>query len=136
MKKDYFLFGIIGLLLILAAISNPGSEVHKKALKSKVDLALHKSMQEITEDHNSLWAELGQAIGMALGGKISGEIVEQVVSVDNYIFFSITKITWDGEPHAVGIGIFGNVYLHSKLEDEIESIIINQDGITINGRKK
>ena len=39
---------------------------------------------------------------------------------DNYILFSTTKMTLDGEIKVVGIGAFGNVFISNKIDKAIE----------------
>ena len=36
---------------------------------------------------------------------------------DNYILFSITKISWKGESRNIGYGLFGNVFLSEKVKE-------------------
>ena len=36
--------------------------------------------------------------------------------VDNYLFFSITKLTWDSETKAIAIGMFGNLILFKDID--------------------
>ncbi len=61
-----------------------------------------------------------QAITMMLGGAVLDGFVDNVVSSDNYILFSTTKMTLDGEIKVVGIGAFGNVFISNKIDKAIE----------------
>jgi hypothetical protein len=55
---------------------------------------------------------------MALGNAI----VEKSVSRDNYLFFSLTKMSFANNEKNIGIGIFGNVFIndYNEVENNIE----------------
>jgi len=41
------------------------------------------------------------------------------MSTDNYVLFSTTKITWEGETRIIGIGAFGNVFITKELDESL-----------------
>ncbi len=119
MKKNYLILGIIGLVILVAVITNPSQDRHKEIIKSKLNTYLQKSLKENQTETNNQWEQAGQALGLMFGGTIIDRIVDNLVSIDNYVLFSTTKITWDGKTKIVGIGAFGNVYLTSQLDDSL-----------------
>lgn len=119
MKKNYVVLGIIGLIFIIAVITNPNQDRHKEIIKSKLNTYMQKSLKDKHSETNNEWEQAGQALGLMLGGAIIDRIIDNLVSTDNYVLFSTTKITWDGKTKVVGIGAFGNVYLTSQLDDAL-----------------
>src|ERR1700761_6028278 len=106
MKKEYLPLIIIGAIVLIAVITNPGPERHKEAVK----VELNKLMQNKLSDSG----EGVEAFGSLVGGALIDRMVDNVVSSDSYLLFSTTKVTWDGNSRVVGIGAFGNVYITGK----------------------
>lgn len=118
MKKPYVIGGLAALILIVAAISNPSSEVHKETIKTKLNAYIQKSMSKENSSDDELGAA-GNAFGMMLGGFIVDKIVDHMVSTNNYILFSTTQINWEGESKTIGIGAFGNVFITGQLDEAL-----------------
>lgn len=47
--------------------------------------------------------------------------INNLVYTENYLLFSLSKIDWFEKGTIIGIGIFGNVYLTSNLENEVKN---------------
>ena len=116
MKSKYILIAIIGVIVFIAIFTNPSIDEHKEAMKNKLNPLLQKNLkQELNEMGGT-----AQAITMMLGGAVLDGFVDNAVSSDNYILFSTTKMTLDGEIKVVGIGAFGNVFISNKIDKAIE----------------
>ena len=115
MKKKYLILTITGIIVFVAILTNPNQDRHKEVVKNKINSYLQKSIKESNSD--SQFKGATQVIGMLLGGTIIGGIVDELVSTDNYILFSTTKINLEGESKVIGIGAFGNVYVTRKLDE-------------------
>lgn len=113
MKKNYILLYAVGLILLIAVLTNPNQDQHKEAVKAKYNSYIQKRMSEGLSEKDSELKNLGMLLGRTL---ING-IVSNTVTVDNYVFFSTTKISWDGESKIIGVGLFGNVFLTKKLDE-------------------
>lgn len=48
---------------------------------------------------------------------MAGGLIENSISRDNYLVFSITMATWNGESKKIGYGCFGNVYISKGISD-------------------
>lgn len=117
MKKNYLVFAVIGVIALVAILTNPNQDRHKEVIKNKLNSYMQKSMkQNLTETDND-WAQVGQAFGMMLGGALADRIIDNLVSTDNYVLFSTTKISWEGETKIIGVGVFGNVFITNKLNE-------------------
>lgn len=117
MKRGYLGIFLFGLLILIAVLTNPSQEVHEEALKAKLNLYLQNSMSEGSAETNNEWEKAGNALGFMLGGAIIEGVVSNVVTIDNYVVFSFTRISWGGESKVIGVGVFGNVFLTSKLDE-------------------
>lgn len=120
MKKGYVALLIIGLIVLIAALTNPGPERHKEVVKTKFKEYMQKSMKDSTNVSEDESNEVGLAFGMLIGNAIIEPIVNSLISTDNYILFSTTKITWDGKTRVIGFGAFGNVFISKKIDNALD----------------
>ena len=104
MKKNYIISGIIVLVLVLG-FTNPSEQDHKNSVMK----TLTKSV-ESTPTTNK-WEQLGQNLGMM----IVERFVDNAVKRSNFILFSFTKATYQGETKTIGFGVLGNVFLSEKI---------------------
>lgn len=119
----------IGLLVLVAVITNPGEETHKEVVKVKVSEDLVEVMGSASEDRpkmhdiEDLWVGLLQAAGAVFGELLLAGMIEDIVTADNYVLFSTTKITVEGESKVIGVGAFGNVFLSKKFDEKLEEML-------------
>jgi uncharacterized protein YacL len=113
MKKNQIIIAIIGFLIVMAVLTNPNQDRHKEVLRAKLTSFMQKSMSESVSESDDEWSKAGTALGLMFGGAIVDGIIANVVSTGNYLIFSTTKVTWDGNTRVIGIGAFGNVYITS-----------------------
>ena len=60
-----------------------------------------------------------QGIGFMIGAAFSDMIIDNIVSVDDYVLFSTTKVSWEGKTRVIGVGAFGNVFVTGKLDEAL-----------------
>lgn len=115
--KNQSLIGL-GILAIILAITNPSLEDHKAKVKQQVTQAIGLEQQalEMANSEDS-FESAGLAIGSALGMTLMEKMVDGAVTSDNYIFFSFTKGTWEGQENTIGVGALGNIYLFKNVKD-------------------
>lgn len=97
MKTKYILLALLSLIIITAVITNPKKENH-----------LDKVFNEFIVNKNDL-AKTNSFELMAL--PFAKNAFGEILSVDNYVFFSIGKIKFNGINEKISIGFFGNVFL-------------------------
>jgi hypothetical protein len=107
--KLYWTIIIFVVIILIAIITNPSTEEHKQAVKHEVNQLVQNSVSESKSDIESL--------GVLLGSSLAEKLVENSITRDNYILFSITKISWKGESRNIGYGLFGNVFLSEKVKE-------------------
>jgi len=114
MKKSQITLIIIGFILLALMATNPSIEDHRQAVMKELE---KKMSQESNPDNK--WEQVGQAIGMAFGQGI----IDKAVTRDNYLIFSITKLSFGNKSKYAGIGILGKVFI--KNNEEIKSSFNN-----------
>jgi hypothetical protein len=114
MKKSSITLLVGALLILILAQTNPDLEDHRSALKSHVmDQAGNTIFKGIKRD--SGLNNLGNLLGSALIDKM----IDMMVTRDNYLLFSLTKVKYDGENKIVGVGVLGNVFMTSGADSKI-----------------
>lgn len=120
MKKPSWIIIALLVLLFVAILTNPNLEEHKQAVKTVVNQKIQSSLSD--NGANNF-----EALGTLLGGSLAGKLIDDAVTKDNYLLFSITKINWDGESRSIGYGVFGNVFLSQKVHDAFSDKPINNN---------
>ena len=105
MKTKHITIALIILLVIIAVFTNPATELHKEKVRGELKAYMQKSMAEKGSD------DTGTAFANLLGGVLVDRIVDNAITTDSFVLFSITKISWQGEEKRIGFGAFGNVWL-------------------------
>jgi len=125
MKRIFYLL-FLGIVVIIAAITNPSLEDHREAVQEKVHQHLEKRFSEAAADSDTNWGEIGNALGLSLGDALAAPLIKSLIKVDNYVVFSLTQADWEEETHTIGIGIFGQVLLSPKIDEKLEEIAQDQ----------
>lgn len=126
MKRNYTVLIAIGLILLVAVLTNPNQDRHKEVLRAKFNSYMQKSMSERHTESGNEWEQAGQALGMMLGGALIDGIISNLVTTDNYVIFSTTKMTWKGESKVIGVGVFGNVFLTNKIDKALNEGLLSE----------
>ena len=126
MKKNNIGLCGIGLILLVAILTNPNQDRHKEVIRAKFISFIQKSMSEALSETNNEWEQAGQALGVMLGGAMIDGIISNIVTTDNYVIFSTTKISWGGESKVIGVGAFGNVFLTGKLDEALDEGLLTE----------
>lgn len=105
---------IIGIILLVAFFTNPDHETHENILMDKLKpelLEYYLGERGLHED-----VSVGEALGLMIGSAVAERFVKNLIIVDDYLLFSLSKITWEGQTRVIGIGAFGTVFLARDLE--------------------
>ena len=120
MKKNIkFLFPILlFLLLFVAALTNPNKDFHKINIKLRVYKELNiDTTQKASNNIFDFFSEISNSFGKSMVDKT----VDELLQVDDYFFFSLTKINYQGQTKIIGIGAFYQIFLFVNLKELIES---------------
>lgn len=112
----------IGICVILA-FTNPPLEKHiqevNMVVKKVVNTENSKSLVDNTNSSNQLMAGLGLLFG---DGIVEG-LSDKFISRDNYILFSITKVSFNGKNTTIGFGVLGNVIIFDEFENQLKELL-------------
>lgn len=116
LKTMFFL----GILILISVFSNPDQDIHVNEIKELMYSEMNLK-EELNKHSSNEWEAAGAALGLSLGMSMIDKVVENMVSVDNYVIFSITNLKFDGESEVVGIGLFGNVFIFGELKSHFKN---------------
>lgn len=122
MKKVLYLV-LLGMVVILAAVTNPSVGDHRDAVKEKVHKHLKEKFADTADDTEGSWGEIGNSLGLALGAVLLDPMVKKVIRVDNYVLFSLTRAEWEDDSNVIGVGLFGHVFLSPKMDEKLEEVV-------------
>ena len=123
MKTKYMIISIIVLAAIVAILTNPNPERHKEVVKNKFYQYLQKPLMEDVTNAKTRREEAVRSIEMLLGSTLIDRIIDNLVSSENYLLFSITNISFEGKSKTIGYGVFGNVYLAKELDEAMNETL-------------
>lgn len=115
MKKGKLILIAIAALALVAIFTNPSLDSHKDAVRQALQTSMNNTLDEKSSDMGKL-KDLGKSLGNLFGNKLIDASVNEMVSRDNYLVYSTTKCRYNGEDYVVGVGLFGHVFVSSKLE--------------------
>jgi len=126
MKKSHIFSLVLGFILLTAVLTNPDQERHKEVLSAKFNSYVQHHISEGPSGTDDEWLQAGHALEMMLAGALIDRILSNMLTIDNYVIFSTTKISWGGESRVIGIGAFGNVFLSRKMIERLDEVLLNQ----------
>ena len=124
MNKTILFLVFIG---IIAVLTNPNKENHKEAIKDKFSQHLQNTMKESLGNTDTGIEQAGQALGLVIGTALADTFIDKLISSDNYLFFSTTKLNWEGKSKIIGIGAFGNVFISKQLNEKLSSDFLEEN---------
>ena len=101
------ILGLIVLLFMVFAITNPGPDAHKEKVKTEAAKAIDKATE--TSDNNFFTQSI-RSIAKMMAGSAIDEVMNQLFEYHNYIVCSKGTVEFNGKQHTVSFGILGTVY--------------------------
>ena len=101
------ILGLIVLLFLFFAITNPGPDAHKEKVKTEAAKAIDKATE--TSDNNFFTQSI-RSIAKMMAGSAIDEVMNQLFEYHNYIVCSKGTVEFNGKQHTVSFGILGSVY--------------------------
>ena len=124
-KKSPIIWIVAFAFILVAILTNPGESKHKEAVKGRVNTYMQQYLSNSFNGDDSEWDAAGKSLGLLLGGEIINKMIETVVSSDNYLLFSMTKITWAGESKTIGFGAFGHVFIPKQIDRALKEELLD-----------
>ena len=116
MNNKVIYFIIIGFVLSILAVTNPTLEKQKELLVKKMIDDSEKIKKDLADKQpdnafDKMANELGQQF---LQPEFINNLVDNSLNRDNYIFFSLPRMTIMSKTKIIGIGVAGNVIWFEK----------------------
>ena len=98
--------GLVLLLLIIMALTNPNRESHVNAIRTEVSKAVEKAT---TSNGNDIFSQGFGMMARMLAGNFIDSALDNLFEYHNYLIFSKGTVTIQDKEHTVSYGIFGKV---------------------------
>ena len=95
-KYIYLFFGVAFIFILI--ITNPSELNHRDKVKFKINQLLQNNV-----GNNPL-----KAIGIIVGGLVTDKFVNSSVTSKNFVLFSLTQFSWNGDTKTIGFGMMGS----------------------------
>lgn len=121
MNKTQITLIITGFIILALMATNPSIEDHREGVKK-----IYK--EKLTELNKDKKDDLATQIGTGIGMLIGDGFIDKIVSRENYLLFSLTKVpTGQYQTKYIGIGILGQVFVqdYEKIDSEQSNINIS-----------
>lgn len=112
---------ISAFFLLVLFLTNPSKQDHIEKVRVSLKTALNRSISKKTENGFAI------GVGAYLTDGLVDAIVEKSVSVDNFYIFSRTHLRYLDKDVIIGFGIFGNVFISDKLQNETDNVLSSFD---------
>lgn len=127
MKNSQFTIALMAVIILVAILTNPKLQDHQQAVKEKFKASFNKSMEENSNNEEYDLGEFGKTLGNMFGNVLIDKLTEQIITIDNYLVFSITKATWKTDTKIIGIGVFGNVFISSEVDKKLNEGLLDNN---------
>ncbi|MGL4412516.1 MAG: hypothetical protein ACRCZM_07080 [Bacteroidales bacterium] len=121
------IFITLSLAAVVATLSLtcPEKSAHSEELTKGVNRFFDRGIRSIADKNiidNSTLNKASSFVEYMFGSKIVTTVINNNITVDNYILFNIGSMEWKGESKNVSIGILNKVYplINEKTFEEIE----------------
>ena len=111
MNKKLIAIIILMFILLATALTCPKKQAHQEEIKATVSRVMDKNLDKGKEED-----KLINGFALFVGTKIVEEFLETKLKVNNYMFFSIGEIYFDGKTHIVSLGILNHVFTLSEKD--------------------
>ncbi len=101
------ILGLIVVIFLIFAFTNPGADAHKDKVRTEVSKAVD---QATTTSDNNFFTQGIRSIAKMMAGSMMDQAMDQLFEYHNYIVCSKGTVEFDGKQHTVSFGILGKVY--------------------------
>lgn len=115
MKKSAIVLIVLGIIILLAALTNPKEPKHEAAIKESLRSGLSKSLKANGVKNNEFYEEM---TGSLFENVLWDKVMEESVSRNNYFLFSTSKLNYLGKEYTAGLGLFGMVWVFPQVEEQ------------------
>ncbi len=110
--------GLIIVLLVVLALTNPSKEDHENAIRTEVGKAIDKSD---ALGGNDIFSQGFKMMARMVAGTVLDSALDQIFEYHSYLFFSKGTVTLDGKSHTISYGVFGKV-MSMNADDMVKAL--------------
>lgn len=107
---------LIGILVILF-FTNPKPYTHKSEVNKIINNEMSLNKKKDKSD------DIIDGFVSLFGNSLVRMVAEEMIKVEDYGFFSITILEYEGVRYKIGIGILTKVYISDYAENQIRGLI-------------
>lgn len=97
-------------------VSNPS--------KKEIQLALRDRIVTVLKSELGIKHEDAYQLAMTLyGNKMMEELLSNYTEVQNWYFFSLVKVSWQGDSRVIGGGAFSKIWFSRQIDQKAKEII-------------
>lgn len=127
MKKRWLFLFIFIITGIVMYFTNPDENAHKEAVSREVLAAIQEEKSESKTISGWFEKMAGNASDYMLKLVVK-PVIDNTVSVENYVVFSLTRLKIQDIDRRVGIGLFGKVFIAPQVKTNIRAYIKEATG--------
>jgi len=122
MNKTQITLIITGFLMLALIATNPSIEDHREGVKKMYKEKLEKINKQEKGD-------LGTNIGTGIASLIGDGFIDKMVSRENFLLFSFTKVSLSDKSKNIGVGILGQVFVqdYEKIKNDFQEKSQNEN---------
>ncbi|MVM36094.1 DUF4359 domain-containing protein [Spirosoma sp. HMF4905] len=105
MKRSQLSLFVSAFVILVLILTNPDIDEHRATIKA---LYLEKAGNEIFEEVKASGEK------EMLGASLMDKTISSLIFRDNYVVFSLTKVSLNNYNDVIGLGILGNVFLFKQ----------------------
>ena len=113
------IFSLFAVLLLV--FTNPSTEEHKAAVKVKMNAFMQATLKEQSAFSKDALSGIGAGLGALMGGYVVDKMIDAGIVRNNYLLFSTTTFVSEGKSKTIGVGVLGNVFLSSKVDEALKN---------------
>lgn len=121
-KNSKYVILIMTVLVLLLIITNPSEHSHIETAKIKFKTAFKSSLtDDILNDKDD--EKISSSIGLLFADAFVDNFSDGIITRDNYLIFSLTKVKIKDVKRTIGVGFLNNVFISDKVSDHINEFI-------------
>ncbi|MGI6233297.1 MAG: GYF domain-containing protein [Prevotella sp.] len=105
---------LVGVLLIILAITNPTAQAHRDTVREHVASAIEQSIN--TSSDGGFFSQIMGNVGRMVALSVLDEGLDSMLEYHNYVICSKTTFTFNGKTSMASFGILGHIFTADEEE--------------------
>lgn len=105
---------VLVMLVLAMVVSRPDEQAHRNAVSDVVSAALTETTDSLAEQPSDVASMAMRHVGSALTKTLTREVVEHLMTVDDYGILTVGYVNLGTEKKPVSVGMLGHVFTADK----------------------